>query len=139
MVTIDGPFSHQEALALPPELRKLEQMLQERREQAISRYPVNEQGLLARFSPRGQPPTQTSPAAQQPSHPVDRVLQSVKDISPSDVFVSAAGVGRGGTALSMGACDGRPLGNMQSSFNPLPSIGRGVLQLSQAQNPRRLW
>lgn len=63
-----GLSSPQEALTLPVELRKLEQMLRERREQAIKRYPVNEQGLLARFSPRDEPPPQTSPAAQEPSY-----------------------------------------------------------------------
>lgn len=77
-------------------------MLQERRQQAMNRYPINDQGLLARFSPRAQPPTQTSPAAQESSHTLahsvepssppkqlDRVLQSVKEDSPSDICVSA--------------------------------------------------
>ncbi|XP_011615048.1 piRNA biogenesis protein EXD1 [Takifugu rubripes] len=158
-----------EALALPPELRKLEQMLQERREQAMSRYPVNDQGLLARFSPRAQPPTQTSPAAQEPSHTrahsvepssppkqLDRVLQSVKEDSPSDICVSTdaemlkpaaaldlreemsvdvplapMGVGGGRSEVSTE----RPFRNVQSAFNPLPTIGRGaLLHMLQAQN-----
>ncbi|TWW72195.1 piRNA biogenesis protein EXD1 [Takifugu flavidus] len=158
-----------EALALPPELRKLEQMLQERREQAMNRYPVNDQGLLARFSPRAQPPTQTSPAAQEPSHTpahsvepssppkqLDRVLQSIKEDSPSDICVSTDAetlkpaaaldlreemsvdvplapmdVGGGRSEVSTE----RPFRNVQSAFNPLPTIGRGaLLHMLQAQN-----
>lgn len=133
-------------------------MLQERREQARNRYPVTEQGLLVRFSPRAQPPTQTSPAAQEPSHTqahfvepsapskqLDRVLQSVKEDSPSDICVSAdpeaqvlkpaaalglreemsvnvplapMGVGRGCSEVSTE----RPFGNVRmSSLNPLPT------------------
>lgn len=158
-------------MALPPELRKLEQMLQERREQAMNRYPVNDEGVLARFSPRAQPPTHTSPAAQEPSHsrahsvepssppePLDRVLQSVKEDSPSDIGVSAdseaemlkpaaaldlreemsvnvplapMGVGRGRSEVSTE----RPFRNVQSAFHPLPTIGRGaLLHMLQAQN-----
>lgn len=144
-------------------------MLQERREQAMNRYPVNDQGLLARFSPRTQPPTQTSPAAQEPSHTrahsvepssppkqLDRVLQSVKEDSPSDICVSTdaetlkpaaaldlreemsvdvplapMGVGRGRSEVSTE----RPFRIVQSAFNPLPTIGRGaLLHMLQAQN-----
>lgn len=138
-------------------------MLKERREQAMNRYPVNDQGLLARFSPRAQPPTQTSPAAQEPSHTralsvgpsslskqLDRVLQSVKEDSPSDICVSAdaetlkpaaaldlreemsvnvplapMGVGRGRSEVSAG----RSFRNVQSAFSPLPTIGRGTLPM----------
>lgn len=46
-------------MELPEELRKLEHMRQERQEWATKYYPVTEQGLLARFSPRSSP--QTSP------------------------------------------------------------------------------
>lgn len=140
-------------------------MLKERREQAMNRYPVNDQGLLARFSP----PAQTSPAAQEPSHALahsvepssppkqlDRVLQRVKEDSPSDICVSAEvktpksaaaldlreemsvnvplapmGVGRGLSEVSTE----RPFRNVQSAFNPLPTIGRGaLLHMLQAQN-----
>lgn len=146
-------------------------MLQERREQAMNRYAVNDQGLLARFSPGAQPPTQTSPAAQEPSHTLaysvepssppkqlDRVLQSVKEDSPSDICVSTdseaetlkpavaldlreemsvnvplapMGVGRGRSEVSTE----RHFRNVQSAFSPLPTIGRGaLLHMLQAQN-----
>lgn len=154
---------------MPPELRELERMPQERREQAINRYPVNEQGLLTRFSPRAQPPPQTSPAAQEPNyteaHLVEPSSSSLKELDlvlSSDVCVSTKpkaqalkpapasdlgkktpmnvppvplGVGRGHTVMSIDACGGRPFGNVQSSFNPMPTMGRGyLLHMSQTQN-----
>lgn len=129
--------------------------MQERREQAMNCYPISEQGLLARFSPRAQPPTQTSPAAHEPSHTrahsvepssppkqLDRVLQSVKEDSPSDICVSTDAKMRKPAAVlelreemsenvllaPMGVGRGRPevsteraFKNMQSAFHPLPA------------------
>lgn len=40
-------------------------MRHERQEWAVGRYPVTEQGLLARFNPRTPSPPQASPAAQE--------------------------------------------------------------------------
>lgn len=151
----------QGAFALPPELRELERMPQERREQAVNRYPVNEQGLLTRFSPRAQPPPQASPAAQEPidteAH-LGEPSSSLKQLDlflPSDVCVSTKpekpapaselgkktpikvpplAVGRGHTEMSVDACGGRPFGNVQSSFSP--TVGRGyLLHMSQTHNP----
>lgn len=99
-------------MELPGELRKLEQMRRERQEWAADHYPVTEQGLLARFSPRAQSPPQTSPETQGQSQTqadsfepatvkspsstqVDPVLhnlpvspQSVTDVSSFDVCAS---------------------------------------------------
>lgn len=147
-------------------------MPQERREQAINRYPVNEQGLLARFSPQAQPPPQTSPAAQEPVYaeaPLVEPSSSLKQLDlvlPSDVCVSTKpkaqtlqpapasdlgkktpvgvppvplGAGRGHRAMSVDGCGGRPFGKVQSSFNPMPAVGRGhLLHMSHTQNPS-LW
>lgn len=154
---------------LPPELRELEQIPQERRERAINRYPLNEQGLLIRFSPRAQPPPQTSPAAQEPintearseepsspSKPQDLVLppddcdstksngQALQPApaselgkeTPVSVPLVPLGVGRGHTMMSVDACGARPFGNVQSSFGPMPTIGRGnSLHMLDTQNP----
>lgn len=151
---------------LPPELRELEQIPQERREQAINRYPLNEQGLLIRFSPRAQPPPQTSPAAQEPinteahleepsspQEPQDLVLppEDCESTKSNDQALHPApaselgketpppvplGVGRGHTMVSVDACGARPFGNGQSSFSPMPTIGRGnSLPILDTQNP----
>ncbi|XP_029316751.1 piRNA biogenesis protein EXD1 [Cottoperca gobio] len=58
-------FSMESVLELPRELRNLEQMRRKRQEWAAEHYPVTEQGLLARFNPRTQSPSQTSPAAEE--------------------------------------------------------------------------
>lgn len=52
-------------LELPEELRHLKQMHCEKQEWAAARFHVTEKGLLDRFNPRAQPPSQTSPAAEQ--------------------------------------------------------------------------
>lgn len=154
---------------LPPELRELEQILQERRERAMNRYPLNKQGLLIRFSPRAQSPPQTPPTAQEPinteahseepsspSKPQDLVLptddcESTKSKdqalqpapasepgkeTPVRVPPVFLGVGRGHTMMSVDACGARPFGNVQSSFAPMPTIGRGnSLHMLDTQNP----
>uniref|UniRef100_A0A7N9AQ72 3'-5' exonuclease domain-containing protein n=1 Tax=Mastacembelus armatus TaxID=205130 RepID=A0A7N9AQ72_9TELE len=56
-------ISMESMLELPRELKQLKQMYCERQKQAIDLYPVTEQGLLARFNPRTQPPSQTSPVS----------------------------------------------------------------------------
>lgn len=157
---------------MPPELRELEQLPQKRRDQAVNRYPVNEQGLLIRFSPRAQPPPQTSPAAQVPTYTEAHLvepsssLKQLDPVLPSDVcaFTKPKAqklkpapasdpctktpinvplvplvVGRGHTETSIHACGGRAVGNAQSSFRPMPTMGRGyLLHMSQTQNPS-LW
>ncbi|KAM9842962.1 piRNA biogenesis protein EXD1 [Aulostomus maculatus] len=55
-------------LELPSELRQLEQMRSERQERASKRYPVTEQGLLARFNPKNPSPSKTSSSAQEHNH-----------------------------------------------------------------------
>ncbi|XP_070776042.1 piRNA biogenesis protein EXD1 [Enoplosus armatus] len=52
-------------LELPSELRQLEKMCRERQEWAMNHYPVTEQGLMARFNPRCQSPSQTSPTPEE--------------------------------------------------------------------------
>lgn len=157
---IGGLSSPQGAFALPPELRELERLPRERREEAINRYPVNEQGLLSRFSPKAQPPSQTSPAAQGPVYAeASASLKRPEHVLPSDLCASTEtraqepktapasdlgekapervppvplGVGRGH------ACGGRAFGNVQS-FSPLSTIGRGFsLHMSNNLNPS-LW
>lgn len=164
---LGGLSSPQGAFALPPELRELERIPQERREQAINRYPVNEQGLLARFSPKAQPGPQTSPAAQKPIHTeASSSSKQPEHVLPSDVCVSTTtkaqelkpapasdlgkkvppnappvplGVGRGQAGMSVEACGGRPLGNVQSCFSPTPTVGRGLsLYMTNHLNPS-LW
>ncbi|KAG7510958.1 piRNA biogenesis EXD1 [Solea senegalensis] len=54
-------------LALPKELRQLQQMHLERQERATNHYPVTEEGLLARFKPRTKSPPQTSPSPEEKS------------------------------------------------------------------------
>lgn len=154
---------------LPPELRELEQIPQERRERAMNRYPLNNQGLLIRFSPRAQPPPQTSPTGQEPinaeahleepsspSKPQDVVLptddcESTKSNdqalrpapaselgkeTPVSVPPVPLGVGRGHTMMTRDACGARAFGNVQSSFCPMPTIGRGnSLHMLDTQNP----
>uniref|UniRef100_UPI0037E706BF piRNA biogenesis protein EXD1 n=1 Tax=Semicossyphus pulcher TaxID=241346 RepID=UPI0037E706BF len=57
--------SMESVLELPRELRQLEQMRCEKQEWAAGLYPITEKGLLARFNPRSQAPSGTSPAAEQ--------------------------------------------------------------------------
>lgn len=52
-------------LELPRELRQLEQMHRERQEWAADHYPITEQGLLARFNPRTQSRSKTSPGGEE--------------------------------------------------------------------------
>ncbi|XP_071353829.1 piRNA biogenesis protein EXD1 [Trachinotus anak] len=59
--------SMESVLALPKELRQLQQMHRERQEWAANHYPVTEEGLLARFNPQTKSPSQTSPAAEEDS------------------------------------------------------------------------
>lgn len=70
-------------MELPGELRKLEQMCRERQEWAASHYPVTEQGLLARFSPRAQSPPQTSPEEQGQSQTQAAAFEPAAMESPS--------------------------------------------------------
>lgn len=159
---VGGLSSPQGAFALPPELRQLERMSRERREQATNRYPVNEQGLLTRFSPRALPtpePISTEAHLVEPSSSLkqlDLVLpsdicvstkpkaQALKPVSASDfgektpfnVPLLPLGRGRGHAEMSLDGCSGRPFRKVQSSFNPMLTIGRGyLLHMSQTQNP----
>lgn len=73
-------------LELPRELRQLEVMRRERHEWASSHYPLTEQGLLARFSPKPQSSSQASPAVeedQRKNHPDVSEPASVESPSPS--------------------------------------------------------
>lgn len=92
-------------MELPGELRKLEQMRQERREWATKYYPVTEQGLLARFSPRSSPQTSPQTPGQgqadsleaatgkpSPTTQVDPVLHNQSVSPPSAISFSASGV-----------------------------------------------
>ena len=144
-------------LELPRELRQLEQMRCERQERAADRYPVTEQGLLARFNPRNKSPSEpTAPAAEEPSQtqadsfepptqddppesppgvtsvsPVD--LQASPDPATQQMSVNSLlslGLGRGCTEVPMDTVGrGRP-----------PSFGRGfLLQIPQDQIPGDSW
>ncbi|XP_034713435.1 piRNA biogenesis protein EXD1 isoform X2 [Etheostoma cragini] len=56
-----GELEHvgmESVLELPRELRQLEQTRRERQKWAADHYPVTEEGLLARFNPRSQTPSQ---------------------------------------------------------------------------------
>lgn len=158
---VGGLSSPQGAFALPPELRELERMPQERREQAINRYPVNEQGLLTRFSPQAQPPPKTSHAAQEPiyteAHLVEQSssLKQLDLVLPSDVCVStkaetqalkpapASDLGKkmpiNVPPVPLGVGRGHREMSVDPipspSFNLMPTIGRGyLLHMSQTQN-----
>ncbi|KAK2826164.1 hypothetical protein Q5P01_020378 [Channa striata] len=61
-------ISMESMLELPRELRQLEHMCRDRQQWAVDRYPVTDKGLLARFNPRNQSPSQTSPAAEEQCH-----------------------------------------------------------------------
>lgn len=116
---------------MPPELRELERMPQERREQAINRYPVNEQGLLTRFSPRAQPPPQTSPVAQEPidteAH-LGEPSSSLKQLDlflPSDVCVSTKP-----KAQALKLAPALDLGKKTPIKFPPLGVGRGHTEMS---------
>ena len=71
-------------LELPRELRQLNEMRRERQEWAAGRYPVIEQGLLARFNPHPELSSQTSPAEndQSEAEPESFKPKTVKLPSP---------------------------------------------------------
>ncbi|XP_033499276.2 piRNA biogenesis protein EXD1 [Epinephelus lanceolatus] len=79
--------SMESVLELPKELRGLEQMRHERQEWAADRYPVTESGLLDRFNPRNQPPSQTSPAAEEQSQTQQESFEPDTEESPSSTQV----------------------------------------------------
>lgn len=133
-------------LELPRELKQLEQIYRERKEQAAKRYPITEQGVLARFNPRTPSQSQTSPAAEvhgQPQRPAESfqpatvespstaqgdILQQIS-MSPSQ-FTNAS--------LHLPGADtvgrGRHFDNEPSALSSLPAIGRGFpLQMPPAK------
>lgn len=74
-------------MELPVELKELVQIHRKRQEQAADRYPVNDQGLLARFSPRVQSPPQPSPATLELSSTRTDSDEPATAKSPSSVQV----------------------------------------------------
>ncbi|XP_033967788.1 piRNA biogenesis protein EXD1 [Pseudochaenichthys georgianus] len=74
--------SMESVLELPRELRQLEQMRIEQQKWAADRFPATEQGLLARFNPRTQSPSQTSPAAEEHGHRQAESFEPAADESP---------------------------------------------------------
>lgn len=70
-------------MELPGELRKLEQIHQQRREWATKYYPVTEQGLLARFSPRSSPQTSPQETQEQRQTQTDSLEPAAGKSSPS--------------------------------------------------------
>ncbi|XP_047467358.1 piRNA biogenesis protein EXD1 [Mugil cephalus] len=112
-------------LELPAELRKLDQMRRERREAAAGLYPVTERGLLARFNPKPQSSSPTSPTAEDqsttqtdPSNPaVPSTVSDLENQTSADSPPPAA-VDRGCTDALMG---------LMGRGRPLPSVGRGFL------------
>ncbi|XP_069008950.1 piRNA biogenesis protein EXD1 [Embiotoca jacksoni] len=74
--------SMESMLALPSELKQLDQMRRERREWAADYYPVTEQGLLARFNPWPQCSSQTSAAAEDHGKTLTESFQPATVESP---------------------------------------------------------
>lgn len=74
-------------LELPKELRHLEQMHCEKQEWAAAHYPVTKKGLLDRFNPRTQPPSQTYSAAEQHMQTESDSSEPVPSSTPADVCV----------------------------------------------------
>lgn len=147
-------------MELPRELRQLEQMRRERQEWAADHYPVTEQGLLARFNPRTESPSQTgAPAAEEHGQtPADSFEPTDVDSPPTQVDPpesppgvtnvlspdpAAQAPGPATSLLSLGVGRGRTealmdtLGRGRPPFIPaLPPIGRGfLLQIPQDQIP----
>lgn len=91
-------------LELPSELRQLEQMYQERRQQAAGHYSTTKDGLLARFKAPLQPSTPSPAAAverkqldfpalamkEPPTSPGKEILEKVHP--PSDIQASSVGI-----------------------------------------------
>ncbi|XP_036397386.1 piRNA biogenesis protein EXD1 [Megalops cyprinoides] len=65
------PIGTSSGLELPSELRELERMRRERRQWARETYPVTEDGLLVRFSPRPAPPAEGPSEDGAPQTPPD--------------------------------------------------------------------
>ncbi|XP_026210903.1 piRNA biogenesis protein EXD1 isoform X2 [Anabas testudineus] len=76
-------LSMETVLELPRELRQLEQIHRERQERARNHYPITERGLLARFNPQTQSPSQTSLAAGEQSKTPADSFQSATAEPPS--------------------------------------------------------
>ncbi|XP_041668113.1 piRNA biogenesis protein EXD1 [Cheilinus undulatus] len=74
-------------LELPKVLRQIEQIRCEKQEWAAALYPVTEKGLLDRFNPRPQTPSNTSPAAEQ-HRQTDAEPQTVQSPSLQPVDLS---------------------------------------------------
>lgn len=132
--------SQENVLELPKELRKLDEMRRERQEWACNRYPVTEQGLLARFNP--YPKSQTTAAADghsstqpdsleagtpapHPSPKVDKNTSLTTSLDKECNQMQVHVMGRG-----------MLLGKEQSSGPSFLSSGRGfLLQKAQSQIP----
>lgn len=128
-------------MELPGELRKLEQMRQERQEWATKYYPVTEQGLLARFSPRSLPKTSPQTPGQgqaqadslepatgksSPSTQVDPVLHNLSASPLTVPSYSASGVCTSPSGLKKEKPP-RPLGVGRGHTEvPMDTMGRGM-------------
>ncbi|KAG7466382.1 hypothetical protein MATL_G00164140 [Megalops atlanticus] len=66
------PIGTSSGLELPSELRELERMRRERRQWARETYPVTEDGLLVRSSPRPAPPAEAPSEDHAPQIPTER-------------------------------------------------------------------
>ncbi|KAF1374959.1 hypothetical protein PFLUV_G00234440 [Perca fluviatilis] len=77
--------SMESVLELPRELRQLEQMRRERQKRAVDHYPVTEEGLLARFNPRTQTPSQPSLVTEEHGQTQVESVEPANVESPSQV------------------------------------------------------
>lgn len=141
-------------MELPAELRNLEEMRRERQEWASEHYPVTEQGLLARFSPRVssetsqqsdkqeefcQPLSVKSPASTQvcpTPHKLPVSSQSVTNDSSFDIIVSPDPAAQSPVPdvvpdlrkdLSANISSELPVGGRGSTKPLLETVGRGRL------------
>ncbi|XP_031135083.1 piRNA biogenesis protein EXD1 isoform X2 [Sander lucioperca] len=77
--------SMESVLELPRELRQLDQMRRERQKRAADHYPVTEEGLLARFNPRTQTPSQPSLVTEEHGQTQVESFEPANVESPSQV------------------------------------------------------
>ncbi|KAA8582281.1 hypothetical protein FQN60_009021 [Etheostoma spectabile] len=77
--------SMESVLELPRELRQLEQTRRERQKRAADHYPLTEEGLLARFNPRSQTPSQPTLVTEEHGETQVESFEPANVESPSQV------------------------------------------------------
>ncbi|XP_061599282.1 piRNA biogenesis protein EXD1 [Cololabis saira] len=132
------PLTMEDLMELPRELQQLSEMQRERRERAAGRFPVTEQGLLARFNPHPQQqPPQISPAENHHTSTETESFEPAVVKPPSSTEMEP--LGNQNTPIPLSVTRVSPVDDCaslnQPSQLPTPAIGSDVIKEMTASHP----